>query len=393
MLEELKNAEIPTGRNEWLKFSLVFLISGTAGRTESDDAEVARLIETLALGSVSVSTKKEYLSKWRTWVKERARRNLGPWLSEEDGIDSAVTELTRFMASRCFVHKNQSGTVRGYLAAIKHFHKMFAGWELPTSHCMIVAVGKGIDRAHGKSDVRPKVRKPLTWEMLIAGREAVEQMGETGSLMWKGLALSYLLLCRASEIWAYGNGLVHSEFCLTRGDIAFCNGPTRLVGSDRRRADRVEVLFRASKADQKRVGATITRTRVRTNDTERWGGEDCGAVEILLDLFESHSELGEHAPLMQATCGIGWQVISRAAATRALRILVGSLGNDPQQYALHSGRIGGATHLARCGATAIQIKLAGRWKSTAFMVYVRAGGEGAEFVSRALTRNARGIEG
>ena len=92
---------------------------------------------------------------------------------------------------------------------------------------------------------------------------------------------------------------------------------------------------------------------------------------------------------MQTNRGGRWQVISRSEATRVQRVLVGSLGNDPQQYALHSGRIGGATHLARCGATIIQIQRAGRWKSTAFMVYVRAGGEGAEFVSRALTRNAR----
>ena len=349
---------------------------------------MARLIETLALGSVSVSTKKEYLSKWNTWVRERACSNLGPWLLEEDGVDSAVTELTKFMASRCFVHKNQSGTVRGYLAAIKHFHKMYKGWELPTSHCMIVAVGKGIDRAHGKTDVRPKVRKPLTWQMLVAGRRAVEESGGPGSLAWMGLALSYLLLCRASEIWAYGNGLVHSEFCLTRGDVAFYDGPNHLVGSDRRRADRVEVSFRASKADQKRVGATITRTRGRGNGSDAWGGQDRGAVEILLDILDLSSSLGDQAPLMQAKSGPGWQVISRTQATRALRILVSSLGNDPQQYALHSGRIGGATHLARCGATAIQIQRAGRWKSTAFMVYVRAGGEGAEFVSRALTRTA-----
>ena len=32
---------------------------------------------------------------------------------------------------------------------------------------MVVAVGKGIDIAHGKSDVRPKVRKPFTWDMLV----------------------------------------------------------------------------------------------------------------------------------------------------------------------------------------------------------------------------------
>ena len=180
----------------------------------------------------------------------------------------------------------------------------------------------------------------------------------------------------------------------SRGDITFCNGPPRLVGSDRKRADKVEVLFRASKADKKRAGATITRTRARSNNTHQWGGNNLGAVEILLDISDLHSDLGERAPLMQANCGGGWQVISRSEATRALRALLGSLGNDPQQFALHSEIIGGATRLARCGATAIQIPRAGRWKSTAFMVYVKAlGGEGAEFMSRALTRNATLADG
>ena len=87
---------------------------------------MARLIETLALGSVSESTKNGYLSKWKTCVKERVRSDLGPWLWEADGVESAVTALTRFMASMCSVHKNQSGTVRGYSAAIKHLDKMFA---------------------------------------------------------------------------------------------------------------------------------------------------------------------------------------------------------------------------------------------------------------------------
>ena len=143
-------------------------------------------------------------------------------------------------------------------------------------------------------------------------------MEGAGYLAWKELALSYLLLCRASEMWAYGNGLVHSELCLTRGDITFCNGPTRLFGPDRKRADRVEVLLRVSKADHNRVGATITRTRVRCNNTKQWGGDDSRTVEILLDPFDLHS------------CGGGWQIISRSEATRALRVLVGSPGNEPQ---------------------------------------------------------------
>ena len=72
------------------------------------------------------------------------------------------------MAYRCFVHNNQQSTVRGYLATIKYFYKMYAGWELSTSHCMI-AVGKGIDRAHGMTPKRAAARLPLTWYFLSQG--------------------------------------------------------------------------------------------------------------------------------------------------------------------------------------------------------------------------------
>ena len=80
-----------------------------------------------------------------------------------DNPNDVLFELMEFMACRCYARNNQQSTVRGYLTAIKSFHKMYAGWELPTSHCMIVAVGKGIDRAHGTSQKKPQVRLPLTW--------------------------------------------------------------------------------------------------------------------------------------------------------------------------------------------------------------------------------------
>ena len=111
-----------------------------------------------------------------------------------------------------------------------------------------------------------------------------------------------------------------------------------------------------------------------------------GALEILLDLLDLYPELSGSAPLMQTRTATGWKVTTRTVATKALRWMVGSLGRDPTQYALHSGRIGGETQLAAQGASDIQIQRAGRWKSLEFMVYVRAGGEEAEFVSEALTK-------
>ena len=91
------------------------------------------------------------LGKWNIWVKERKAQGKGPWLHTVDDRNEALTEVLEFTTSRCFVHNDQHSTVRGYLAAINSFPKMFAEWELPLSHCMIVAVGKAIDRAHGMS--------------------------------------------------------------------------------------------------------------------------------------------------------------------------------------------------------------------------------------------------
>ena len=115
-------------------------------------------------------------------------------------------------------------------------------------------------------------------------------------------------------------------------------------------------------------------------------GKNNGALEFLLDLLDIYPELDGSAPLMQIQSAIGWTVATCTIATKVLRRMVGSLGRDPIQYALHCGRIGRATQLAAQGASDIQIQREGRWKSLSFMVYVRAGGEGAEFVSEALIR-------
>ena len=46
---------------------------------------------------------------------------------------------------------------------------------------------------------------------------------------------------------------------------------------------------------------------------------------------------------------------TRTEAVAALKLMVGSTGRDPVQYALHSARIGGATQLAAQGISELQI--------------------------------------
>lgn len=131
-----------------------------------DEGAINRLLGCLAWASVGKSTHKQHQSCWQAWKKARLESGKEPLLLGSKGAGDAVKALVEFMTMRCFVHRNQSQTVRGCMAAIKYFHNMYAEWDLPTTHFMVVAVGKGIDRAHAKSELKSMVRKPLSWKIM-----------------------------------------------------------------------------------------------------------------------------------------------------------------------------------------------------------------------------------
>ena len=147
--------------------------AGTGDNKGGKKDEATLLVETLALGSVGQSTQKLLSEVEHLGSREKAHGK-GPSLHALDDPDATLNDLLGFMASRCFVPNNEHSTVRGYLAAIIFFHEMFAGWGLPTSHCMILAVRRGMDRAHGMSKKKAQVRLSLTWAMLSQGRRVVE---------------------------------------------------------------------------------------------------------------------------------------------------------------------------------------------------------------------------
>ena len=112
-----------------------------------------------------------------------------------------------------------------------------------------MAVGRGIDRAHGISKKKAQVRLPLTWAMLSQGRRVVASMVDGEDVKWLGLAMSYFLLRGASELWAYANGQVHPEFCLTRNCLTFFHEGIQVAFENRSAASAVQVIFSALNYD------------------------------------------------------------------------------------------------------------------------------------------------
>ena len=101
------------------------------------------------------------------------------------------------------------------------------------------------------------------WSILSQGQRVVTSTVDGGRVMWLDLALSYLLLCRASEFWAYANGEVHPEFCLTRNCLTFLRGERQVAFENRSSANAVQVRFLASKTTRKERGARLPERECR----------------------------------------------------------------------------------------------------------------------------------
>ena len=64
--------------------------------------------------------------------------------------------------------------------------------------------------------------------------------------------------------------------------------------------------------------------------------------------------------------------LSYSTLQKAIKRVAVFLGLDPNLYSTHSLRIGGATVMAAAGLPDYIIQLIGRWKSLAFLTYIRS---------------------
>ena len=286
-------------------------------------------------------------------------------------------QIGDFMALLFSKRQNQASTIRSKISALNYYHKMWGGGELPVKHFHVKAVTQGITRRQGVSgaNVRP-VRRGLTWHQIEQGRALMScrhLWADTpgGRVVWFGLALSYMWMLRASEIWADdATGALRPDYGLTRESVTFRKQGITLPLNRFAEAEVVVVHFKASKGDQKRIGADVARSGA--------------CAQVMIELFKLFPNLPATAPLMAYPHGETFSVLKRKEAVVVLRKMVSIVGEGlPSEYALHSGRVGGATAMMVAGRSDLEIMKAGRWKSAVFRTYIRLSPE-MENASNAL---------
>ena len=112
-----------------------------------------------------------------------------------------------------------------------------------------------------------------------------------------------------------------------------------------------------------RKGAVISRVRAGSPRPVGAGG---GTADLMLELISRYLFLPSSAPLVAYGGGGGrWFMWTKQQAMVALREVVALAGVRADEYALHSLRIGGATHLSAGGASPETSQREGRWASDA----------------------------
>ena len=114
-------------------------------------------------------------------------------------------------------------------------------------------------------------------------------------------------------------------------------------------------------------------------------------MDVMVELLSLYTFLPSHAPLVAFGVGQGqWAMWTKCQATVALRQVVALAGLQPEEYALHSLRIGGATFLAAEGASPEVLRREGRWSGeSSHQCYVRNVGGDASWVSEVLANKEK----
>lgn len=235
-----------------------------------------------------------------------------------------------------------SSTVNTYISALSYSHKLF-GFEDPSKVFFIVQMLKGYGKLTFSLDSRLPITRPILHRLLNIASEIVTSPYE-------------LCLFRAMCSLAFHAFLRVGEMAITNHDNAILtvDSLTKLVNSHNHVVS-IQVTFRRYKHSYNQPPFSLTLQRQFSFcpvqyllDYLDYRGSAPGALFILKDL-----------------------PVTRKYFCDLLTMAIKRCGLNPSRYKGHSFRIGAASDAAERGMSDTQIRTLGRWKSNAFLRYIR----------------------
>jgi len=262
---------------------------------------------------------------------------------------SSETVLCRFVA-----HIAEAGlrvrTIKVYLSAIRHLH-IAEGESDPFGPGLhrLHYIMQGIKRAEAEKGVEKRQRLPITPCILSKMRMVWEESDQPDKeMLWAACCVGFFGFLRTGEMTVPSDEAYDPACHLSWSDVAVDNPDNPEV---------IRLHIKQSKTDPFRKGIYLYMGKTCS--------ESCPVKSLLNYMVRRGKKEG---PLFLFRNG---SYLTRQRLVDAMRKALLKAGLDPVQFCGHSFRIGAATTAAKNGMEDSVIKTLGRWRSLAYLEYIR----------------------
>jgi len=332
--------------------------------------------------SITDSTKHEYLVGWRHYTNSFCEGEMEccPYFTrpyaeyQQQGPIPYPTQLViLFYVWLREVRKVQPGTAASYISAVRFMIKNSGIDDKCFDHAMLGVTKTGGELLYRGDHPEVESKKlPITCGMILEGKKCFSNSIED-QMEQLATEMAYTGLLRFSE---YADtrkpGTQHFiraddvQFTVTNkatGRITKVSGSRAHTTSPEDTLHSVTFTVPSAKNDKFGTGHRFTYETLQTDDT-------VSAFDIARDMFKFAKRAKPRSadPFLSID---GRTQIRYDKFSATLKRMVTIQGFDPEKFSTHSLRIGGATALAAAGVPDSTIQTLGRWKSLAFLEYIR----------------------
>jgi hypothetical protein len=351
-----------------------FLPAGGGSKEESCLSRLHNNGLYLVYNSVQTSTRKTYNVGVQAWFNFCSMVKCDPLLGHEPKGFSSVFGFKEdlildFMGYYFLDRKFRPTTISTYLSAIKFMLKT-SGVDISFLSAPVVSAARtGMCVLFRQNVLKSDDRTmPITVDFLVT---AVSLFGLCGQpqrrVIVVAMVLAFTCLFRSCEYLG--------KFRVRGRDIFF---EFRVIGS-------VNIFVSAcdanlSKFSKNSLCGVLIHNEAAKNDPEGEGyrfhyPRQVISDDVAFDFVEILFDWAVGARLSPGDPFLSYRkqwCLSYSTFQKAIKVVAVHLGLDPNRYSTHSLRIGGATVMAAAGLPDYVIQLIGRWKSLAFLTYIRS---------------------
>ena len=314
-----------------------------AGNPRLDQRLLYCLVRSPFIECLAPSTNKAYACGQHCYLKFCASAGLVAMPAREEVLCKFVVQMA--------IEGLKQRTIKSYMAGVCHLHiQEGLGYPflpvLPRLHYVL----RGVKRSQGGNCASGRLRLPITPHLLRQIKTAWEDraMDPDIVMLWAACYLAFIGFLRAGDLTVPSDSCFDASTHLAWGDVAVNDPANPTV---------ISIKLKASKTDPFCQGITLFIGRVSS--------DLCPVSAMLAYLLLRGRDAG---PLFKYRDG---RPLTRQRFVVAIRQALESAGVQAANYASHSFRIGAATTAAAHGMEDSTIQTLGRWKSLAYLEYIK----------------------